>query len=99
MRLIARVASALLFAAAPASAAPYLEQQDGARAGEPVGENWHERWQGRRHWLYDDTAQDADADAATDGRNANARANCRNVPVRMKRSDGVTFIRRINRCN
>jgi hypothetical protein len=97
MRLIAFTAFALLFAA-PASAAPYLEQQD--RANEPVGENWHERWQGRRHWLYDDIAQDtATQDTATDGHSANAQAICRNVPVRVKRSDGVTFARRINRCD
>ena len=100
MRPIIFIVAALLFAAAPSSAAPVLEPQDGVIAGEPIGERWHERWQGRRHWLYDDSDRNAAAqDAATDGQDANARADCRNVPVRVKRSDGFTSVRRINRCD
>ena len=93
MRLFPLLVLACLIAAQPAAASPYLAQQ-GQRADEPVGEDWPNRWQGRRHWLHDDIARDAE----TDGNAANARANCRNVPVRMKRSDGTTFVRRINRC-
>jgi hypothetical protein len=94
MRPYMLLVPACLFAAAPAAATPYLDRQDGQRAQEPVGEDWANRWQGRRHWLYDDIAKDA----ATDGLSANAKANCRSVPVRMKRSDGTTFVRRIDRC-
>jgi hypothetical protein len=96
MRPFPLLVLACLIAAQPAAASPYLAQQDqrAQEAQEPVGEDWPNRWQGRRHWLYDDIARDAE----TDGNAANARANCRNVPVRMKRSDGTTFIRRINRC-
>ena len=93
MRFFPLLVLACLMAAQPAAASPYLAQQ-GQRAGEPVGEDWPNRWQGRRHWLYDDIARDA----GTDGHSANARADCRSVPVRMKRSDGTTFVRRINRC-
>jgi hypothetical protein len=80
-------------AAAPAAATSYLDRQDGQSAGEPVGEDWPNRWQGRRHWFYDDIAKD------TNGHSANAKASCRTVPVRVKRSDGTTGVRRIKRCD
>jgi hypothetical protein len=93
MRSIILIVAGFLLATAPAAAAPL--QQDGARADEPRGERWNDRWRGRQHYLYDGMAQDA----ATDGHAANAQANCRNVPVRVKRSDGTTTVRRINRCD
>jgi hypothetical protein len=95
MRTIALLILVSFLAAAPASAAPDLEPHETPQAGEPVGEQWHERWQGRRHLLYDENANDT----ATDGLSANARADCRSVPVRMKRADGAFTIRRITRCD
>jgi hypothetical protein len=82
-----------MLAAAPAAAAPYLQER-AAEYGEPRGERWKERWQGRRHWLYDD----AEPGAATDGHAANAQADCRNVPVRVKRPNGFTTVRRVRQC-
>jgi hypothetical protein len=95
MRCIAIIALALGLATAPSFASPYVEEQDGVAMDQPRGERWNERWQGRKHILYDDIEQDA----ATDGHSANARADCRKVPVRVKRSDGTTTVRRINRCD
>ena len=95
MRTISLVILVSFLAAAPAFAAPDLEPQETPQAGEPVGEQWNDRWQGRRHWLYDDDAKDA----ATDGLSASAKADCRSVPVRVKRADGAFTIRRINRCD
>ena len=92
MRPIVLIALGLMLAAAPpAFASPAL--QDAAEQAQPRGERWNERWQGRHHWLYDD------ATSATDGAAANAQAHCRTVPVRMKRSDGTTVLRRIRRCD
>ena len=100
MRSIPFIVLGFLLAAAPAAATPYVEPQDAPPVVEPVGEGWHERWQGRRHWLYDDSDLNvATPGAATDGRDSNAQANCRNVPVRVKRSDGAYAISRINRCD
>ncbi len=94
MRSIIFIVAGLLLATAPSAAAP-LQEQDGARADEPRGERWNDRWRGRQHFLYDAITQDA----ATDGHAANAQGNCRNVPVRVKQSDGTTTVRRINRCD
>ena len=93
MRTIPFIVLGLLLAAAPASAAPAVQDRT-AEAGEPVGERWDDRWQGRHHWLYDDV----EPGASTDGHAANAQADCRNVPVRMKRPDGSTVVRRLKRC-
>ena len=93
MRCIPFIVLGLLLAAAPAFASPVL--QDTTESGEPRGERWDDRWQGRNHWLYDDIARDA----ATDGHDAKAQANCRNVAVRVKRSDGAFAICWIRRCD
>jgi hypothetical protein len=90
MRTIPFILFALL-AATPSLASPQ-ERDPAAAASEPRGERADQRWQGRRHWLYDDAV------SATDGFDANAKGDCRSVPVRMKRSDGATVVRRINRC-
>ena len=96
MRSATVIVFGFLLAATPSFAAPVLQGRDAAReTDEPRGD----RWQGRHHWLYDDVAQDTAPEAATDGHAANARADCRTVPVRVKRSDGSTALRRINRCD
>jgi hypothetical protein len=79
-----------LLAATPSLASP----QERNPGSEVRTERSDVRWQGRRHWLYDD----AGSDVSTDGFNANAKGDCRSVPVRMKRSDGATVVRRVRRC-
>jgi hypothetical protein len=86
-----------LLAATPSLASPQ-ERGAAAAASEPRGERADVRWQGRHHWLYDDAVPGAATTTATDGYNANAKGDCRSVPVRMKRSDGATVVRRVNRC-
>jgi hypothetical protein len=92
MRTIPFIVLGLLWTATPSFAAP--QQRDAARDGQPVGERWNDRWQGRQHWLYDDV----EPGAATDGFAANAQADCRHVTMRVKRSDGTTGVRRVRRC-
>ena len=93
MRPLAFIVVGLLLAATPSFAAP--QERNAAREDQPRGERWDERWQGRHHWLYDDV----EPGAATDGYAANAQADCRNVPVRVKRPDGSTAVRRLKRCD
>jgi hypothetical protein len=61
---------------------------------EGLGERWEDRWQGRKHILYDDETVVQDG---TDGA-AELRDDCKRVLVRLKRSDGTTAVRRENRC-
>ena len=95
MRAVPLIVLGLLLAAGPSVAAPSLQENEPAHdEAEPRGDRWNDRWQGRRHYLYDDIARDA-----PDGHAANPQARCRNVPVRTKRSDGAFAIRRIKRCD
>jgi hypothetical protein len=60
------------------------------------GERESDRWQGRRHYLYDDENQPNSAtvgSAPSDGR------VCASQPMRLRRSDGTTVMRRIRRCD
>jgi hypothetical protein len=60
---------------------------------EAVGDRWPDRWQGRQHYLYDEK----NLPETTASRARDARA-CANEPVRVRRADGSTAVRRINRC-
>lgn len=92
MRPTTLIAFGLLVAAAPWFPVPRAQAQDAAREQEqPRGD----RWQGRQHGLYDAAAPDA----GTDGRGANAQAQCHHVPVRVKRADGAYAIRWMKRCD
>jgi hypothetical protein len=95
MHPFALIAFALLLAAGPSLAAPSLppEVESTREEEEPHGDRFEDRWQGRRHWLYDEQ------DAATDGRGANAQAHCVNALVRVKRPDGSTTRRWTKRCD
>jgi hypothetical protein len=76
------------------------------RAGEPkaaeaasmsqqaVGERWPDRWQGRRHYLFDET----NPPETTASSRARGSQVCTDEPVRMRRADGSTAVERINRC-
>jgi hypothetical protein len=55
-----------------------------------------DRWQGRRHYLYDDENQ---PNSATVGSAPSNGTTCATEPVRMRRSDGSMVVRRIRRCD
>lgn len=55
-----------------------------------------DRWQGRHHYLYDEENQPGRE--TVDAAPSDARA-CVQRPVRLKRSDGKTVIRRLTRCD
>jgi len=72
-----------------AAAAP-----DGARPA-PIQAD-ADRWQGRRHYLYDDAYRPG---SETVGQRPLDARGCVNEPVRMRRSDGSTVVRRLQRCD
>jgi hypothetical protein len=55
-----------------------------------------DRWQGRRNYLYDDNHPPG---ADTVGQRPSDARGCVNEPVRMRRSDGSTVVRRFQRCD
>lgn len=87
-------ACVLLTAMNLATAAP---SPDGATLPvETPGERNPDRWQGRHHYLYDDENR---PDSATTGSAASDARACANEPVRLRRSDGTTVVRRLKRCD
>jgi len=56
----------------------------------------HDRWQGRHHYLYDE--ENRPGPETVGAAPSNARA-CSNEPVRLRRSDGSTVVRRLRRCD
>jgi hypothetical protein len=91
MRALALAAICAILTA-PCIAAPAEQDADTVSKFEPVGDRWEDRWQGRKHILYDEVLQEG-----TDGA-AEIRQDCRAVAVRYKRSDGGTAVRRESRC-
>jgi hypothetical protein len=63
---------------------------------EALGDRAPDRWNGRRHYLYDDENL---PNAATVGSAPSDVRACANEPVRLRRSDGSTVVRRIKRCD
>ena len=63
---------------------------------EALGEREPDRWQGRHHYLYDDENQ---PNSATVGSAPSGGRTCASEPVRLRRSDGSTVVRRIRRCD
>jgi hypothetical protein len=63
---------------------------------ETLSERNPDRWQGRQHYLYDDENR---SDPATTGSAASDARACANEPVRLRRSDGTTVVRRLKRCD
>ena len=66
-------------------ASTVIETQDGREA-------W--RVQGRHHYLFDDESQPSTTGSAA----SDARA-CASEPVRVRRADGSTVLRRFKRCD
>jgi hypothetical protein len=74
-----------------AAAGPKNADEAAMMHREALGDRWPERWQGRQHYLYDDEFQPQTTGAG------NARA-CANEPVRIRRPDGTTTVKRTDRC-
>jgi hypothetical protein len=55
-----------------------------------------DRWQGRQHFLYDEQHQPG---ADTVGASPLDARGCAEQPVRLKRSDGTTLVKRLKRCD
>ena len=71
-----------------------------ARDGAPTGASSEEaevnlerdQWNGRQHILFDKQNR------RTTGSSAKDLEDCRSVPTRLRRSDGTTVVKRINKC-
>jgi hypothetical protein len=79
-----------------AAAAPTSSDDAALLKIEAVGDSAPERWQGRHHYLYDDENQ---PNSATVGSAPSDARACAREPVRLRRSDGSTVVRRIRRCD
>ena len=88
------VACLFLTALTTSAAAPATADDPALPNIETLGNREPDRWQGRHHYLYDDEHQPGTAASAP----SDARA-CSNEPVRLRRSDGSTVIRRFRRCD
>ena len=77
----------------PAAASPATDEATSLQV-ETLSD--HDRWQGRHHYLYDEEHPPA---AETTGSAASDARACSNEPVRLKRSDGSTVVRRFKRCD
>jgi len=81
-------------AAAPASA------DDPALPNiEALGNREPDRWQGRHHYLYDDEYQPATTETVGSSPVPSEAHACSDQPVRLRRSDGSTVVRRFRRCD
>ena len=91
------VACMLLTALTTSAAAPATADDPALPNIETLGNREPDRWQGRHHYLYDDEYQPGSATVGSAPSDA-ARA-CSNEPVRLRRSDGTTVVRRFRRCD
>src|SRR5882757_8328599 len=87
----------LLNAVATSSAAPATPDDPALPNIEALGNREPDRWQGRHHYLYDDEYQPGRATVGS-APSDDARA-CSDEPVRLRRSDGTTVVRRFRRCD
>jgi hypothetical protein len=92
------VCAACVLLISPTHAAPAPTDADdaGLLNIETLGDREPDRWQGRHHYLYDDENQ---PNSATVGSAPSGARICASEPVRMRRSDGSTVVRRIRRCD
>jgi len=81
----------------PTHAAPAPTDTDaGLLNTEAPGDREPDRWQGRNHYLYD---QENQPNSATVGSAPSGPRMCASEPVRLRRADGATVVRRIKRCD
>jgi hypothetical protein len=92
------VCAAYLFltALSTSAAAPASADDPALQNIEALGNREPDRWQGRHHYLYDDENQPG---SATVGSAPSEALACANEPVRLRRSDGSTVVRRFRRCD
>src|SRR5215207_6173638 len=62
---------------------------------EAISDRSPEQWKGRQHYLYYEDYQPGEE---TVGSASSNPLSCNNEAVRMRRSDGKTVVRRLNRC-
>jgi hypothetical protein len=89
-------ATCVLLTAMPLGAAAPTNSDDAGLNIEALGDREPDRWQGRHHYLYDDEHRPG---SATTGAAPSDPRGCANEPVRLRRSDGSTVVRRIKRCD
>jgi hypothetical protein len=77
-----------------AAVAPANPDEAAVMRLEAVGDRSSEQWQGRQHYLYDED-QPGEETVGSGGSNP---AACSDERVQLRRSDGKTVIRRLNRC-
>jgi hypothetical protein len=77
--------------------APAASPKDADAAAVMRNDAQSDRWQGRQHYLYDETSPPQSGTTGMDSGGMDARA-CTNEPVRLRRSDGSTVVRRMMRC-
>jgi hypothetical protein len=63
---------------------------------EALADREPDRWRGRHHYLYDEENQ---PNSATVGSAPSDALACANEPVRLRRTDGSTVVRRFRRCD
>jgi hypothetical protein len=80
-----------------ASAGPALDAETAdMMRREALADRYPDRWQGRQHYLFDETNKRA---PATYGSATGDGLECRDVPARVKRPDGSTTVSRFNKCD
>jgi len=90
------VACVLLTALSYSAAAPASTDDPALQNIDELGNREPDRWQGRHNYLYDDEYQPGSATVGSAPSEARA---CANEPVRLRRSDGSTVVRRFRRCD
>jgi hypothetical protein len=90
------VACAFLTMSSPIVAAPTSADEAGLPNLEALTGREPDRWQGRHHYLYDEENQ---PNSETTGSAPSDPRSCAGEPVRMRRTDGTTVVRRIRRCD
>ena len=86
--------AACLLVAGAAQAAPAVSNDGAATAIETQSDRETGRLQGRHHYLFDDESQ-----PSTTGSGASDARACASEPVRVRRADGSTVLRRFKRCD
>jgi hypothetical protein len=92
---VAAVACALLIPNPAAANPPTNADEAALLKNEALSGRPPDRWQGRQHYLYDEDHQPV---SETSGSGASDARACEDQLVLMRRSDGTTVVRRINRC-
>ena len=91
------ICAACVLLTTPAQAAAPTNSDDTTLPNiEALTDREPDRWQGRHHYLYDN---EHPSNSATVGSAPSDARACGNEPVRMRRSDGSTVVRRIRRCD